>query len=175
MKDQTIYLLIGQKGSGKSFIGKIFEEQFNIKFVRVENWVKEIKREREINDESYLKDAFQLIEDKVRNEIMKHRNIVFESTGITQYFDRMRKHLKKDFEVIDIYIRADKELCLNRIKKRDQSIHINVSDKEVNKINDQVRKKNMNALFEIENNEKPLDQLVSDLEKIIKAPHADKY
>lgn len=41
---KNIILLIGQKGSGKSFIGNIFEKEFGIKFIRVEDWAKHIKK-----------------------------------------------------------------------------------------------------------------------------------
>ncbi|EOZ98800.1 hypothetical protein A33Q_1454 [Indibacter alkaliphilus LW1] len=37
MKSKIIYLLIGQKGSGKSFIGTLMEKEFGIKFIRVED------------------------------------------------------------------------------------------------------------------------------------------
>ena len=43
----TIYLLIGAKGSGKSFIGNLMEREFNIKFLRVEDWVKNVKTGKE--------------------------------------------------------------------------------------------------------------------------------
>lgn len=47
-KDQnnkTIYLLLGLKGSGKSYIGALIEEEYGVRFIRVEDWVLKIKRE----------------------------------------------------------------------------------------------------------------------------------
>ena len=37
MENKTIYLLLGQKGSGKTFIGYLFEKHFQRKFIRVED------------------------------------------------------------------------------------------------------------------------------------------
>lgn len=36
--DKFIYVLVGPKGSGKSFIGELFDRYFHIHFVRVEDW-----------------------------------------------------------------------------------------------------------------------------------------
>ena len=59
---KNIYILIGQKGSGKSFTGQIIQDKFGVKFVRVEEIAKRIKRNREVDDESYHRDAFTEIE-----------------------------------------------------------------------------------------------------------------
>ena len=57
MSKQKIYLLLGQKGSGKSFIGAIMEKRFGITFIRVEDWAKQIKKDRAVDDEVYLKEG----------------------------------------------------------------------------------------------------------------------
>lgn len=163
---KTIYLLIGQKGSGKSFIGTLLDRRFNICFLRVENWVKAIKQEREIDDESYLREVFQTIEKGVRHELRNKDAITFESTGLTKYFDQMFESLCNDFNVITIKIVTSSEICLQRVKSRDQSIHINISDKEVKSINKQVVDKNFIADFNIDNNNKSEENLSIELKKI---------
>src|SRR5688572_6692601 len=97
MNSKTVYILIGPNGSGKSFIGVLMEQYFNVKFIRVESWVKEIRNERPIDDETYLKEAFQVIETVIRSAIAQYTKIVFESTGLTVYFDKMLENLRKDF------------------------------------------------------------------------------
>ena len=49
MRRKEILLLIGQKGSGKSFIGTIIEKNFGIKFVRVEDWAKQIMKDMAVD------------------------------------------------------------------------------------------------------------------------------
>lgn len=168
LKNKTIYLLIGPKGSGKSFVGSFMEQQFNIKFIRVEDWVKEVKKERQIDDETYLSDAFQCIEAGVRAVLDTYSEIVFESTGLTVYFDQMLINLRKDFKVITIKIQADSALCLERVKTRDQSIHINVSDDQVNNLNKQVQIKNINTNYILNNNSKNSKELIAEIGNIIK-------
>ncbi len=167
-KIKIIYLLIGPKGSGKSFIGVMMEKEFGIKFVRVEDRVKEIRRGRQINDHSYLKEAFEVIENFIREFLNDNDKIVFESTGLTIYFDRMLKDLRRDFSVVTIGIRANDDLCLNRVKTRDLSIHINVSDDEVNEINKQVKEKQIKTDFTLINENKSAGELTKEIAEIIK-------
>lgn len=165
---KQIFLLIGPKGSGKSFIGTLFEHYFQIDFLRVEDYVKKVKGDRGIDDETYLKEVFEIMENAVRQSLNNSNSVVFESTGLTDHFDKMLKNLKTDFNVTTIKVNVSKELCLWRIKTRDQSIHINVSDDQVNFINSAVLTKNLNTDFEIENSNKSIEELNSEIKKILK-------
>ncbi|WP_420320370.1 hypothetical protein [Flagellimonas sp.] len=167
MKNRTIYLLIGAKGSGKSFIGKLMDRLFKIKFVRVEDWAIKVKSKRALSDDKYLKEVFEIIEKGVRKELLQVDQIVFESTGLTHYFDEMLVNLKYDFQLVTIKILTNDRLCLKRVKTRDRSIHINVSDEEVEQINQMVLEKNMKCDFEIKNNKKSEKQLIEELKIII--------
>ena len=149
---KNIYILIGQKGSGKSFTGQIIQDKFGVKFVRVEDIAKRIKRNREVDDESYHRDAFTEIELHLRRVLEDEPSVVFESTGLGVHFDQMLQNLKSSYKVITIGIKTDPDLCLKRIKSRDQSIHIDVSDKDVKYINSLVRQRNFECDFEIDNN-----------------------
>ena len=167
MNKKTIYLLIGQKGSGKSFIGELMDRKFGIKFIRVENWVKEIKKGREIDNPSYLNDAFFVIENGIRDALKLNDKIVFESTGLTNSFDQMLINLRKDFSVFTIQIEADRDTCLTRVKSRDQSIHINVSDEQIKNINEQVQLKKIETDYFIDNEKKSEGELKQEIVKII--------
>jgi len=149
---KNIYLLIGQKGSGKTLAGQMIQDLFGIKFVRVEDIARRAKRDRAVDDESYHKEAFSKIESHLKSILENEPAIVFESTGLGAHFKEMLENLKRSFKVITIGIKADQELCLERIKSRDQSIHIDVSDEDVLLINSLVRRMNMNCDYEIDNN-----------------------
>lgn len=141
MKEKSIDLLIGQKGSGKSFIGTLMEDEFGIKFLRVEDWAKQVKRERDFDNLSYIKEFFLTIERLVRTILEHNDEIVFESTGLSDSFDQMLENLRHDFLLITIGIKANDELCLDRVSNRDQTIHINISDDQIMLINKQVLEK----------------------------------
>jgi predicted kinase len=148
----TIFLLIGPKGSGKSHIGSLFESKFGIKFVRVENWALEIIKDRSVNDDAYIREIFDVIEEGIREEMATYKNLVFESTGLSSHFDKMLKQLQDDFHVITIQVQADRELCLRRLKSRDQSVHVRVSDEQVGVINKLIADKEIKTDFVIDNN-----------------------
>ncbi|MBU0487840.1 MAG: AAA family ATPase [Bacteroidetes bacterium] len=165
---KTIVLLIGLKGSGKSLIGSLIEKNHHAKFVRVEDCAKGIKKERAVTDESYIREAFAAIETGIRISLNTNDAIVFESTGLTVYFDRMLDSLKRDFRVIIINVYADPETCLTRVRTRCESIHINVSDNEVNEINSAVAQKNSAADFEIDNSTRSIKELSVEIDAIMR-------
>lgn len=168
MNKKSVLILIGQKGSGKSFIGTLFEKNFGIKFIRVENWAKRIKKERAVDNEEYLKQVFEEIEKGIRNCLNETNKLVFESTGLTKYFDRMIQNLSQDFKVTTIGVYADGTTCLERVKSRDRDIHINVSDNEVLMINDKVRERNFVTDFSIINENKLEKELINEIAKIVR-------
>ncbi|MBD79530.1 MAG: hypothetical protein CL840_11485 [Crocinitomicaceae bacterium] len=165
--EQTVYILLGPKGSGKSFIGSLIDQNFDIKFIRVENWAKQIVNNRSIEDDNYLRNVFTTIEHGIRNELSHNDKVVFESTGLTPYFNGMLTNLKNDFLVKTIEVKADEELCLHRVKNRDQSIHINVSDEQVKRINQRVQEKMIPCDFTIENNDKSEDGILLQLKMFL--------
>lgn len=169
MTEKQIYILIGQKGSGKSFIGTLFNKYFNIDFVRVEDWILDLKNGRDIYDEEYLKEAFQTIESLVRKALSETDSLVFESTGLTEHFDKMLTNLQLDYIVKTIKINTDTEVCLDRIQNRDQSIHINFSNDLVKELNESIISKNLNTDYIIENNNKPADDLKDEIGRIIES------
>lgn len=167
MKSKIIYLLIGQKGSGKSFVGTLMEKEYGIKFIRVEDWAKKIKKDRDVNNETYLKQVFEEIENGIRDSLTDKDKIVFESTGLTEYFDIMLESLRRDFQVTTIGVYADSTTCLKRVKSRDQNIHINVSDDQVLMINNQVRERNFETDFLIINENTSEKELINEIAKNI--------
>ena len=168
MNHKLIFLLIGPKGSGKSFIGTLFNKYYDIEFLRVENWLLGIKKERSLNNPEYIRESFQIIEEGVRKSLNKSDKLVFESTGLSSSFDSMLKSLRHDYKVVTIRINTDLEICLQRIKSRDQSIHINVSDDQVEEINTAITLKNLKTEFTINNNNKTVIELKRDIYKILK-------
>ncbi len=94
--DNSIYIFIGQKGSGKSFTGKIVQDLYGIYFIRVEDIAKQIKKGRSIDDDSYHKEVFNQIESYLRKVLKSNSHIIFESNGLTSHFDLMLENLERD-------------------------------------------------------------------------------
>lgn len=145
------------------------EKAYGIKFIRVEDWAKQIIRDRRIDDESYLEQVFKEIEKGIRESLNHWDKIVFESTGLTRYFDGMLDNLKRDFPLITMGIYSESTTCLARVKERNRDIHIQVSDDEVDLINTEVRLKNFQPDFYISNENKTEKQLMEELGKLLKS------
>jgi shikimate kinase len=163
----TLYILIGLKGSGKTFIGKLIENNFGIPFLRVENIFKNIKLDRHYSDESYIKEGFTLLEKEIRNLFEETDMLTIESTGLTDEFKQMLESLRKDFPIKLIKIDADPALCLKRVTNRDSKYHINISDSDVEKINELAAKVTFDYDLIINNNVKTKQDILEGFRKIL--------
>ena len=161
-----IILLLGPKGSGKSFIGSLIQKHLGIPFLLVEKWLKDLRNNRDLDDKNYLEQVFNTIESGVRNELAKNDTVAFESTGLTPYFDQMLDRLQGDYNVTCVKVIADIEVCLERIGQRDASLHIPVTEEEILEINQQHATKNFNYHFEIVNEGKSEAELVDVLREL---------
>ena len=160
---KNLYILIGLKGSGKTYIGKLIENEFNIPFVRVENIFKNIKRDRHFSDENYIKEGFTQLEKEIRTRFQEADALIMKSTGLTDEFKQMLESLRKDFTVKLIKIATDPELCLKRVRERDCKEHINVSDSDAEKINELAMRVEFEYDLIIDNNSKTEEEIIKEL------------
>ena len=121
---KTIFILIGPKGSGKSYIGKLIEKNLSIRFLRVEPLFMKIKGNRDNIDESYIKEGFKLLESEIHHCLIKEDNVIIEQTGAADYFNQFLENLESKFIVKLIKIYSPLDMCNKRIKKRDSNRHI---------------------------------------------------
>jgi shikimate kinase len=163
---KTLYILIGLKGSGKTYIGKLIENKFSIPFLRVENIFKNIKRDRHFSDKSYIQEGFALLEKEIRTRFIRDDALTMESTGLTDEFREMLESLRKDFSVKLIKIDAEPGLCLKRVTGRDNKDHINVADTDVEKINELAIKVRFDYDTVIDNNSKTEEEIIKELENL---------
>lgn len=75
--------------------------------------------------------------------------------------------LKKVANVILIKIFANPELCIERVKTRDQSIHIAISDDKVKEVNEKAFQVKMDFAFEINNVNLSEEDIISMLKPVI--------
>lgn len=124
--DKMLYILIGPKGSGKTYIGGRIEKLTGIKFLRVEPlWLQLAAGE----------DGWEKVEKTIDGLFLQHEKVVIESLGAGEGFNRMYASLKARYEVKLIKVETDLEECLRRVKSRDKADHIPVSDEKVREYN----------------------------------------
>jgi len=141
MEMKTVYVLIGLKGSGKTYTGKLLSERLAIPFLRVEDIFLKLKTTNPPDDQNYVTRGYENVENEIRSLLTGFDELTIESTGIAFQFREMIAKLKIDFDVKLIKIDTDPELCFQRVKWRNQTGHIHVSDEmlaEINKLSESV-------------------------------------
>jgi shikimate kinase len=123
---KILSILIGPKGSGKTYIGSRIEPLTGIKFLRVEPlWLQLDEGE----------DGWGRVEREIDELFLQHEKVAIESLGAGEGFNRMYASLKDKYEVKLIKVETDLDECLRRVRDRDNADHILVSDERVQEYN----------------------------------------
>ena len=130
---RQLLILIGLKGSGKTYIGSLIQERLGINFIRVEDIWLTMKQKR--FSEDYFSEGFRLVEQEIENQFKSSDLVSIESTGTSKYFKRFLRALGNKYNLKLIKIDTSPDTCLKRIKSRDSSIHIPVSDDIIQQVN----------------------------------------
>ena len=133
-KLKYIFVFMGPKGSGKTFLCRLIEERLGIKFLDTESVFKSIQTEGITTEENIIK-AYAIIEKEIEKYLPDSDSITFESTGIADEFWRMIKRLKKKYSVKFISVYAPENICLQRIRTRNQEEHISIDETAVRQVN----------------------------------------
>ena len=151
---KTVYVLIGPKGAGKTFIGSTLEKEIGLKFLPVEKLgLENIKKSKLTGDDLIIEGFDQ--EEAAIDEILKTHNAVsFESTGVHPYLHNILSNLKAKYKVKFIKIYTPLEKCYERIKSRDQSQQLPVSESLLKQINEAALNASFNWDLEFDNTEK---------------------
>lgn len=119
---KTLHILIGPKGSGKTYIGSRIEQLTGIKFLRVEPlWLQLAEGE----------DGWDRVEREIDTLFTQHEKVVIESLGAGDGFNQMYASLKDKYEVKLIKVETALDERLRRVRDRDNANHIPVSDERV--------------------------------------------
>ena len=131
----NLLLLVGAKGSGKSYIGALLERELGIPFLRVEPIWKIIREDPSIFPADYVGQGIDAIVAAAKDIAQHSASLSMETTGafddMPAFIDLFRPFSRPRL----IYIKARPQTCLHRIHTRDHSIHIDVSDALVEHVN----------------------------------------
>jgi len=125
---KTLYLLIGPKGSGKTYIGDYINKNTEIHFLRVEQiWV--ALRQ---NENGWLK-----VTEAIAQCFIQSEKVMIENLGAGDEFNHFLSQMKELYSTKLIKIETNLDLCFRRVTERNNRNHIPVSEdkvKEYNKI-----------------------------------------
>jgi len=128
---KTLFILIGPKGAGKTHIGTLVNKaQIGIKFLRVEpiwiNYMQNRPKDR---------DGWDIVEEEIDKLFESNEKIMIESLGAGEGFAKFHKSLTNKYHIKLIKVETALNKCLERVKNRDISDHILISDDKVEEYN----------------------------------------
>ena len=163
----TVIILLGPKGSGKSYIGKLIEKHLHIHFLAVEPIFLELKGNRKPTDESYIRDGFQALEETIRDCLENKEHVIIEQTGAADYFLQFLDNLKSQFQVKVIRIHAPEETCFRRIEQRDSKNQVPVSRELIEIINRKSVSLELDVVLRIDNSKSTDAEIIEAFKTIL--------
>ena len=98
-KLKTVYVLIGPKGSGKTYIGSLLEKEIGLKFLSVEKLgLENIPKSKLIGNER-IKESFRQEEAAIDEILQYHNAVSFESTGVHPWLQNILASLRTKYNV----------------------------------------------------------------------------
>lgn len=126
MTSKVLYMLIGPKGAGKTYIGTLVNTHTDIRFIRVESiWLSLQAGE----------DGWKKVEQVIDTTFKSHNKVIIESLGAGEEFGKFRASLEQKYTLKMIRVYADLDICFARVKSRNSADHISVSDDKVEQYN----------------------------------------
>ena len=154
----TLYFLIGPKGSGKTFIGTHVKNNTDIYFLRVEPiWLALQENE----------DGWQKVIDAINVCFSKYEKVMIENLGAGEDFQNFLSILQNQYQTKIIKVKTDLSLCYKRVKERNSSNHIPVSDDKVKEYNEIASNVTLNWDLVIDNNgHQHIDDIIKKIENL---------
>jgi predicted ABC-type ATPase len=133
----VLLLLVGLKGSGKTFIGHVLEKHLDVKFLPIEPiFLGLMRQEPDLTGVALEQRGFQRVLDTLDQLAQQHSMLCIESTGTAHTFSALMAALRQGYQVLLIQIQAPLDICIARVRNRDTSAHIPVSNHRLREINE---------------------------------------
>lgn len=132
---RSVLVLVGPKGSGKTYVGTLINKELGVPFLRVEPIFLESIRSSQLTGTALDEESYSKVLAEVDCVLNRESRVIIESTGASEAFPAFLNALRSSYQVTLVSIRAPLERCLERVQSRDQPLHIPVSDDSVAEIN----------------------------------------
>lgn len=128
---KEVFVLVGTIASGKSYIGRLIENCFDIPFFEYEDIF--IEKQKDHPDD-FLKLAEPLAEKAIFEFLDKKGRICFENTMNRPYALAILRKLQQISDVRIIYVDTPIDLARRRFQQRPKSTHVKWTKEELDKI-----------------------------------------
>ena len=172
--DQTfmkkVLVLVGPKGAGKSTIGYLLATDLGLHFLSVEPIFLGVREQLGASNSQFEQAGFRAVLSALREALGQHDIICFESTGASAYLPWLLDALRQEARVLLVRVLAAPDQCLTRVHARDASVHIPVSDDQIERINAVAQSVMLPWTAELDNRG-PLDRtlIVSTIRQLLTA------
>jgi FkbM family methyltransferase len=129
MKD--VFVLVGTIAAGKSYIGRLIENCFDIPFFEYEDIFIEAQKDHPAD---FLRTAEPLAEKAIFEFLEKKGKICFENTMSRPYALAILRNLQQISDVRIIYVDTSIELARRRFQQRPKSTHVSWTKEELDRI-----------------------------------------
>lgn len=146
----TVIVLVGPKGAGKTFVGSTLERHLPLAFVRVEPiFLALYEQDPSTPDDSY--EGYARVETVLKEVLSSQPVVCIETTGAAPVFERFLDSLHRSYRLLLIKVTASPDVCVARVRSRDQAVHIAVSDRRLDEINERARRVTLPWALVLEN------------------------
>ncbi|MBL0211186.1 MAG: AAA family ATPase [Holophagaceae bacterium] len=132
---KKIVILVGPKGAGKSTIGQLLATELGLHFLRVEPLFLRVRAELGASHPDFEPRGLASVLASVKEALSLHEAVCIESTGASTHLPGFLDEASGLGQVLLVRVLARPDQCLERIRTRDTSIHIPVSDDQIQRIN----------------------------------------
>jgi shikimate kinase len=132
---KVVYLMIGAKGSGKTYIGNLLERKLEIPFLRVEQRLIEHIQSVDGESDHLRNDGYDLELNWIDEILQTSSEAISEATGSSKHLPGFITCLKNNYNLKLIRISCPLDTCFKRVKARNQDHQFDVSDALIRSIN----------------------------------------
>lgn len=154
---KQVIVLVGPKGAGKSTIGQILATDLGIHFLRVEPIFLDVRARLGPSHPRFEEAGFEVVMEAVREALERHDTVCLETTGASTHVPHFLSELGRAARVLPVRVLVAPDQCVARIRSRDATVHIPVSDDQIERINAVARHVSLPWAAEIDNRG-PLDR-----------------
>jgi shikimate kinase len=120
-----LIILIGPKGSGKSYIGRILESSLGVYFLHVEPlWMAYCSECKQLGRQPVIAEGIRRVHPVLKSALRKHKNLCVETTGASSEILDDLLSLGRNAGILLVRVEASLQTCLRRIATRDQTHQI---------------------------------------------------
>lgn len=129
MRETTkAFVLVGPKGAGKSYVGRLAERSLGISFIDVEAIALSLP------GGSTAGDLYALVQTEVERRLQGTDEVLLEVTGAAPESVSLFEHLRRAYVLRLIQISAPLSTCIERISLRDATTHLPTTPEMVQRV-----------------------------------------